>query len=228
VAFPVLIFDLDDTLYPEWEYIAGGFRAAASALEGRWGIPSETTYRELESIFSASSDVQVFDEWLSRRRMASPVDQARELMLQAYREDRGELHLFPDAAWALEHLGADHRLGLLTDGRSGSQRHKIDALGIAGRFEAIVVTDEMGLSWRKPDPRGFRSLLEQFGCRAEDAAYIGDNPAKDFAAPALLGMGSVRVRRPGGRHSASEARHPGDAALIEIASLYELEKALGA
>ena len=53
---------------------------------------------------------------------------------------------------------ADYGLALLTDGRSESQRYKIEALGIAGAFQEILVTDEMGLPWRKPSlaaPSGF-------------------------------------------------------------------------
>ena len=187
MVLPVLIFDLDDTLYPELEYIRGGFRAAAAAVEERWGLSAERTYGELERIFSSSQEASVFDEWSEHGEGVPPG--ARDLMLSAYRGSRPELHLFADAAWALDSLGSDHALGLLTDGPSGSQRYKIEALGIGNTFQETLVTDEMGLSWRKPSPRGFELLLGRFGCRPEDAVYVADNPAKDFVAASLLGMG---------------------------------------
>ena len=223
MALSVLIFDLDDTLYPELDYILGGFRAAASAAEERWGCPAEKTFRELEQIFLSAPDAAVFDKWLERRGEAGARGEVRDLMLSAYRAHRPELRLFADAAWALDMLGAEYRLALLTDGRSESQRYKIGALGLQDTFREVLVTDELGLSWRKPSPQGFELLLARFGgCRPEDALYVADNPAKDFLAPNLLGMPSVRVRRPWGRHRALEAVTPEGAAQAEIASLLEL------
>jgi FMN phosphatase YigB (HAD superfamily) len=43
---------------------------------------------------------------------------------------------------------------------------------------------------------GFRVCLERLGVAARDAAYVGDDLAKDFAAPRALGMRTVRVARP--------------------------------
>jgi putative hydrolase of the HAD superfamily len=226
LAFGVLIFDLDDTLYPESEYILGGFRAAASAVEEGWGYPAEETYGELEQIFASAPGAAVFDEWLARRGGRDAGGEVRDLMLAAYRGHRPKLRLFADAAWALDCLSPDRRFGLLTDGRSESQRYKIEALGIVNTFRDIVVTDEMGLSWRKPDPRGFELLLDRLGCPPKDAVYIADNPAKDFTAPSLLGMGSVRIRRPCGRYRGLEATSAEAAATAEIGSLFELRELL--
>ena len=223
MALSVLIFDLDDTLYPELDYILGGFRAAASVVEEHWGRPAKETYRELEQIFLSAPDAAVFDQWLERRGRGGAEGEVRDLMLSAYRGHRPELRLFADATWALDTLGAEYRLALLTDGRSESQRYKIEALGIEDTFQQILVTDELGLSWRKPSPRGFELLLARLGgCRPEDAAYIADNPAKDFLAPNLLGMRSVRVRRPCGRHRDLEALTPDAEAPAETTSLFEL------
>ena len=223
MALSVLIFDLDDTLYPELDYILGGFRAAASAVEESWGHPAAETYRELERIFLSAPDAPVFDRWLERRGEGGTEGQDRDRMLSAYRGHRPELRLFADASWALDMLGAEYRLALLTDGRSESQRYKIEALGLKDTFREVLVTDEFGLSWRKPSPRGFELLLARLGgCRPEDAVYIADNPAKDFLAPNLLGMQSVRVRRPCGRHYALEALTPEGAPQAEITSLLEL------
>jgi putative hydrolase of the HAD superfamily len=223
MAHSVLIFDLDDTLYPELDYILGGFRAAAWAVEERCGWPADQTYRELEQIFLSAPGAAVFDRWLERRGQDRAKGHVRDLMLCAYRAHRPKLRLFADAAWALDMLGAEYRLALLTDGRSESQRDKIRALGLHDTFREVLVTDELGLSWRKPSPRGFELLLARLGGRRpEDAVYVADNPAKDFLAPNLLGMPSVRVRRPCGRHHALEALTPEGAAQAEITSLFEL------
>ena len=194
-------------------------------MEERWGLSAEKTRGELERIFLASPEAPVFDTWLERADAVLPG--ARDLMLSAYRDHRPELRLFADAAWALDSLGPDYGLALLTDGRSESQRYKIEALGIAGAFQEILVTDEMGLPWRKPSPRGFELLLDRLGSRPEEAVYVADNPAKDFIAPSVLGMGSVRVRRACGRYGALEPAGPEAAPGAEICSLFELRGLLG-
>ena len=84
----------------------------------------------------------------------------------------------------------------------------------------------MGLSWRKPDPRGFELLLDRLDCRPEEAVYIADNPAKDFAAPMLLGMGAVRIWRPCGRHWRLDAATPETGPQLEVGSLLEIPAAL--
>ena len=39
---PVLVFDLDDTLYPELSYVHSGFRAVAAFLSPLLEVPAET------------------------------------------------------------------------------------------------------------------------------------------------------------------------------------------
>jgi putative hydrolase of the HAD superfamily len=224
VALTALIFDLDDTLYPELDHISGGFRAVACALAEFTGISPDQIEREFNRIFHSAKRANVFDEWLRRRGL--PTHDFIDLMVSAYRNSCPPLRMFADAAWALAALRSDYRLGLLTDGRSESQRYKIEALGLEGVFLETLVTDEVALSWRKPSPLGFDLLLSKLDCRPEDAVYVGDNPAKDFLGPAALGMRTVRVRRPCGLYRAVEAATPFAAAEVTVATLLELPAAL--
>jgi putative hydrolase of the HAD superfamily len=78
----------------------------------------------------------------------------------------------------------------------------------------------------KPSKKPFERVLSTLGVAGGDAAYIGDNPLKDFAGARQLGMKTVRVRRPGGEHSHEEPPEPDYAADIEVAQLTEIEPAL--
>ncbi|MGH2606972.1 MAG: HAD hydrolase-like protein, partial [Anaerolineales bacterium] len=60
-----------------------------------------------------------------------------------------------------------------------------------------------------------------------EAAYIGDNPAKDFRGARALGMRTVRVRRSEGLHAEREPAVEADAPDTEIENLDALEAALG-
>jgi len=84
---------------------------------------------------------------------------------------------------------------MVTDGHPTVQHNKIAALGLATRFAAIVCTADIGPRAAKPAAEGFRACLERLGVEPTDAAYVGDDIAKDFAAPRALGMRTVRVVR---------------------------------
>ena len=79
-------------------------------------------------------------------------------------------------------------MGILTDGRSISQRNKIRALGLESWINKIVVSEEFGSA--KPDERNFRHFHKVFP-QHRSFAYIGDNPAKDFVTPNRLGWSTI-------------------------------------
>jgi putative hydrolase of the HAD superfamily len=179
---------------------------------------------ELDRVFETGSWMDVFDRWLGLR--GCPPDEYVGPMVEVFRSHSPDLHLFADARWALSHLRLDFRLGLLTDGRPQSQRSKIKALGIEDSFEAIVVTDEISIAHRKPNPAAFELLMGRMGVASGHTLYVGDNPLKDFFGAKMLGMKTVRIRRPCGRHRNVEAPTPEHAPHTEIATLFELPQVI--
>ena len=80
-------------------------------------------------------------------------------------------------------------LGLITDGRSISQRNKIAALGLGRWFdeENIIISEEFGSE--KTDERNFRYFMEHYpNC---SFTYVGDNPKKDFVIANSLGWMTI-------------------------------------
>lgn len=197
-------FDLDDTLYPSRDYVLGGYRAAAAFAEARWGLPADDFYARACRVAAQQEPGRgaVFDAVLEEygRREETAV----RLLVLAYRAHRPVLDLFPDALAVLRALRARRlKTGLITDGMGSMQRHKIEALGLAGMIDAVVCTDELGREFWKPSPVPFRVALEWLGVEPRRAAYVADNPAKDFAGPNALGMRTFQVcRTPGGERAA--------------------------
>jgi putative hydrolase of the HAD superfamily len=119
-------------------------------------------------------------------------------MIQTYREHSPTISLHSDADATLTRLRATHKLGLITDGPAQSQSAKIDALQLRARFDAMVLTDELGEGFAKPHPRAFELVSEQLGATGPECVYIADNPAKDFVAPNALGWATIQIVRPDG------------------------------
>ena len=62
-----IIFDLDDTLYPEYEYVKSGFLTVSSLLKEKFGI--EDGYEKLLAAF-AHDTKNVFDAVLQEENVA--------------------------------------------------------------------------------------------------------------------------------------------------------------
>ena len=222
----VLVFDLDDTLYPERQFAVSGFEAA-----GRWAAAElgvEDLAADMTRLLDAGHLGELFGVALAKRL---PDHEPEHLagLVEAYRNHEPQLTLFDDAAWALAHFADRAGLGLITDGTHHVQAKKVSALGIAGRFQEIVYTHALGgRSFAKPHPRSYELVEQALGTGAERLVYVGDNPAKDFVVPNARGWTSVMVKRPDHRriHAAAQAAEGGDPQHT-VASLAELPAVLG-
>jgi putative hydrolase of the HAD superfamily len=119
---------------------------------------------------------------------------------------------FPDAAPALAELrAAGLRLAVVSNWDC-SLRAVLGGLGLAAAVDAIVVSAEVGA--RKPDPRIFRVALEQLGCEAGDALFVGDSLETDVLGARAAGLRALLLDRTG--------RAPGDQGTESVLSLAEL------
>ena len=84
----------------------------------------------------------VFDELLRY-----PLPSEKQELLQIYREHKPAIALSEETVEVLEALKKEsHVLGLITDGRSLTQRNKIKALGLDKYIESslILISEETG------------------------------------------------------------------------------------
>ena len=170
-----VIFDLDDTLYSEKEYVKSGFKAVSDYLGGGYED-------RLLAFFEAGKPA--IDELLRGLGRQSEKD----VVLNIYRSHKPDIHLYPGVAEMIEELKAKGiKVGIITDGRPEGQRNKIKTLGL--NVDDIIVTDELGgVQFRKPCDIAFRMMSTRWRLNPANIVYVGDNPAKDFQAPQQLGM----------------------------------------
>lgn len=186
-----VVFDLDDTLYPELDYVKSGFRTAEKEIKKRYGIGN--TYDELIQLFRQDKS-NVFNRFLEKHDLAAD-DNAVNGLLNVYRKHKPAIELFDDVKDIFAELKArGYKLGIITDGRPEGQRAKITALGIEKFVDKIIITDELGgIEYRKPNPKAFEIICSEFGILPEEMMYVGDNPQKDFAVKKYLPIVTVRI-----------------------------------
>ena len=175
-----VIFDLDDTLYSEKEYVRSGYRAVSKYLGGGY---EEKLWGYFESGKPA------IDELLKE---IGRLDE-KAAVLDIYRNQIPDIKLYDGAGKLIENLRDNGiKVGIITDGRIEGQRNKIAALGIEDMFDDIIITDELGgVQFRKPCDIAFRIIQNRWRLPASEIVYVADNPAKDFQGPIQLGMKSI-------------------------------------
>ena len=185
------VFDLDDTLFKERDFVTSSFKVIARGADRRGIISYEKALAILcagrdggmafsslaEEVAARAPGCGLTEEWMvNTYRTHTPdikLDDATESVLAALRE-RGET------------------LGLITDGRSNTQRAKIKALGLERFIEPrnILVSGETGFDKTHREPFDMIMMRNPAERRY---VYVGDNSAKDFIWPNKLGWLTVQL-----------------------------------
>lgn len=197
-----IVFDLDDTLYPEIQYVESGFNAVAPVLSKWLKRSKEQVISELWDEFHRDRK-HVFDSILVRNGLC---ERSRISFLVAlYRSHLPLIRLYPDAEEILSWLiRKSFKIGILTDGCAYAQSQKIRALRLAHILDGIVYTDLLGREYWKPHVKPYKVLMENLNCEPSRALYVGDNPIKDFYGARKIGMYTIQINRMDGLYSEAD------------------------
>lgn len=81
------------------------------------------------------------------------------------------------------------KLGIISNGKGRFQMDTIEALGIKGHFDIILISESEGL--RKPDPRIFERAMGGLAVKPVQSLFVGDHLLTDVAAAKKAGMIAV-------------------------------------
>jgi putative hydrolase of the HAD superfamily len=114
--------------------------------------------------------------------------------------------------------GRGLRLGLCSNAsyRSASLHAQLAHLGLAGLFDSVTFSSEIG--WRKPAPQIFAAALGALGVEASRCAMVGDRRREDIAGARAAGMASIRTRE----HRDDPGPGDADAVINRLSDLVEL------
>lgn len=184
-----VVFDLDDTLYLECDYVRSGYEAVAEEILKLYGI--DGAYDDLLRLFNEKRN-NVFNRYLQKKNL-QVTHNAINHLVNIYRSHKPSIKLADEVKQVLIELrNKSYKIGIITDGRPESQRAKISALGLNVFVDEIIITDELGSEeYRKPNPRAYELIATKFGITLDEMMYVGDNPQKDFA---IGNLGVVTVK----------------------------------
>ena len=84
------------------------------------------------------------------------------------------------------------KLGVVTNGRSVRQMLKLERLGVAPLFDAVLISQSEGV--RKPERAIFERAAARCGVAAGEALFVGDHPENDIAGARAAGLMAVWKR----------------------------------
>ncbi len=172
-----VILDLDDTIYPERDYVLSGYRE----IERELGISADKLFKAFEEGKPAIDTVLADEGRLD----------LKEECLYIYRNHEPKINAYDGMKDMIKNLREKGIfVGIITDGRVNGQNAKLNALKL--QVDNVIITDELGgIKFRKPCDIAFRIMQKHANCDFAKMVYVGDNPVKDFVAPMQLGMQSI-------------------------------------
>jgi len=170
-----IVFDLDDTLALELDYLKSAYEEIAYLVD-------QANTRLFAFLLDAyQKKDNPFEQICTLYPQYSVAD-----LLQLYRNHVPTYPENPCKSLLVELKANGYKLGLVTDGYSITQRNKLKALGIEDLFDLVVISEEFGSA--KPCEANF-AVFHQFN--TDEYYYIADNPAKDFVSPNALGWQTI-------------------------------------
>ncbi|KOC31910.1 HAD family hydrolase [Clostridium botulinum] len=192
-----LIFDLDDTLYNERNYVFGAFKEVCKYLSYKYSLNELQLYDDILNVFNKEGRGKIFNIICDRYNLNEDIKK----LVHIYRNSKPKLDLYDDAKKILEWCrNSGFKLGIITDGCSKVQWNKIKSLKLENIVDKIIVTDDFGKEYWKPHKRSYVEISKYLNVEYKECAYIGDNSNKDFVGCKELGINTVRIIRKQGDH----------------------------
>jgi len=195
-SLKIYVFDLDDTLYDEPEFVQGGTKSVLKWLADYY----ELEYQPLHELMNSVTTAFPRNEWYQKLIEKAGIPYSQELinrMVDIYRNHTPNIHLPLDSSSFLSKIRSKEGvyLGLITDGMVSVQELKVKSLGLHKIIDLSVFTWNKGQEFQKPHPWSFKYIEEKTAASGVECCYFGNDSSKDFLAPNSLGWSTVCICR---------------------------------
>ncbi|HUR46168.1 MAG TPA: HAD-IA family hydrolase [Candidatus Saccharimonadales bacterium] len=192
-----MTFDAGGTLIEPWPSVGEVYaQAAVGHVE--------------TSLNSVQLDLQFREAWKSRANFSYSRAEWQELVRHTFRDVSADSAKFFDKLYArfgeadtwrihddvlptLEHLRSVGMKMAVVSNWDERLKPLLKSLGLAGYFEEIVVSIEVGQT--KPHPRIFEMVLRKLGLQPHETLHVGDSETEDLRGARGVGMAALLIRR---------------------------------
>lgn len=140
---------------------------------------------DVEAIWNVFLETEGIKTAATRRELA-------KILAQFYRGvSRTRLQLYPEVKRVLDVLKAVYPLGLISDAQPCFALPEIQALGLNGYFDPIIISAPYG--FRKPDKRLTEKALIMMKLTPKEVIYVGNDMFRDIYGAKRLGIKTIFV-----------------------------------
>lgn len=176
------VFDLDDTLYNEIEFLKSAFKSIAIEIEPK---SHNQLFKKMFDIYNSGGNTF---EYLMKRYPEKKI--TMENLLYLYRNHFPKISLKEGVLKLLKSIKSKNgKIGIITNGRSVTQRSKIKALGIEHFIDELIISEEFGNE--KSDESVYKYFLKENP--GKKFYFFGDNIDIDFITAKKLGWCCIGV-----------------------------------
>jgi len=169
-----ICIDLDDTLYNEVDYVLSGYQDIIKYLEMNKKIRIKKLPKKKEILENRKTHIQKF--YNKNKICFSSI----KFFINILRNHKPSIKISKKNIKKLELLKKHFKnLILITNGRSTTQRNKINSLKIKRYFNKILISDEIGV--KKPNIKIYKKIFKEFPNTKK--VFIGDNLKIDLSTP---------------------------------------------
>lgn len=187
MKYDLIIFDADETLFDfkksERAALENTMRDFNLNYEESFHLEiykeiNSAVWKELEQGLITQSELNILRFQRFLERMEAPCDSLQ--FADTYKKHLSEASfLYEDSTPLIHALSKNYRLVILSNGLSDVQDNRLRKSAIAGYFEAIIISEEVGLA--KPDPGIFQLVLNITGYNDKNRILmVGDNLNSDI------------------------------------------------
>lgn len=223
----LIIFDLDDTLYANYEMLFPKATRLVSKALVQAGIPKEEDelYDRIIELYPAY-DISISIVMRKILEEAGIDDKRKQdkmiaIAKKAYDSVGAEgISLYPGIAGMLERLRHHHILVLMTMGSIRLQNNKIDNLSIRGFFDFVEIVD----SSEGTKEEAIKRFMNENDFSHKEAVFVGDRPDNDIEAANNAGLKTIRLKK--WKYAKCEPQNEVQKADVTVTDPLDVEKAI--
>ena len=175
----VVAFDLDNTLYDEFDYFSKIIDAS--------NLMISLDQKEFKKIRKNSKDV--LKSILKNNKMLSVKN--KDIFFESYKNFNGGININSDKIKTIKNISKHFKTCILTNGIIEVQKNKVRSLSIEDIFDKIIYARSHGRENEKPDKKAFKMICDYFKCKPNRVLFVGDHPMKDIKGAKEFGMKTV-------------------------------------
>lgn len=166
--------------YIEMPKLKKSLRAALAELEKVRSKGKEMKFEEVYAIFLSDLEIRydgVMLEWLHMN----------------FRKHY-KTNFYPCIEYVLKKLAQSYKVALISNTMSDQPKLLLQEAGYDQYFDLIITSQELGI--RKPNPKIFKTVLEELGVKPDETVHVGDSVEADMYGARNSGITGIWIKTP--------------------------------